>query len=156
MLKAGDPVISVDAKKKELVGRFKNAAARGGPRGSHRRSIPEISPAWRKARHFPMGFTTPGKIGRWSMWESAMTQPSLRWKASGAGGNWTGGQPTRRQDGSKSAPTLVAAMGTDYAPGRSTCKNSQTKSRSRSRSVITLRAPASGTRSSTGYFRSSA
>ena len=98
MLKAGDPVISVDAEKKELVGRFKNAAARGGPRGSHRRSIPEISPAWRKARRFPTGSTTPDKIGRWSMWESPMTQPSLRWKASGAGGNWTGGKPTRGPD----------------------------------------------------------
>ena len=53
MLKAGDPVISVDAEKKELVGRFKNAAARGGPRGSPRRSIAKISPS-------PSSFTPMG------------------------------------------------------------------------------------------------
>ena len=33
MLKAGDPVISVDAKKKELVGRFKNAGRTWRPKG---------------------------------------------------------------------------------------------------------------------------
>ena len=36
-LAAGDPVISVDAKKKELVGDFKNGGGTGAPRGSPQR-----------------------------------------------------------------------------------------------------------------------
>jgi len=33
--KSGDPVLSVDAKKKELVGPFKNGGGHGGPRANH-------------------------------------------------------------------------------------------------------------------------
>ena len=67
LLGAGDPVISVDAKKKELVDPLKMRVARGGPRGNRWRSVPKISRVWPKARRFPMGFTTPAGIGRWSM-----------------------------------------------------------------------------------------
>src|SRR5215472_11780033 len=31
------------------------------------------------------------------MWASPMTRPSLRWKASGDGGTWTGERATRRR-----------------------------------------------------------
>jgi len=37
-LTAGDPVISVDTKKKELVGDFKNQAANGAPKAHLKRS----------------------------------------------------------------------------------------------------------------------
>src|SRR5215469_14460661 len=69
VLRGGDPVISVDAKKKDR--------------------------AWRRGRRFPMGFTTPDRTGLSSMWESLMRRRSLRWKAFGNGGNWTGAKPIR-------------------------------------------------------------
>ena len=95
-LREGDPVISVDAKKKELVGRFKMRVARGGLRGSRRRSTPKISQVWPRARRFRMGSTTAERTGPWSMWESPMTRRNSQWKASGDGGNWTGERPILR------------------------------------------------------------
>jgi len=95
VLRGGDPVIAVDAKKKELVGPFKNAGRTGRPKGSRRKSPPRTSRAWRRGRRFPMGFTTPHRTGLSSMWESLLRRRSLGWKAFGNGGNWTGVKPIR-------------------------------------------------------------
>ena len=55
---AGQPVISVDTKKKELVGDFKNGGASGTRRASRSRSAPTTSktPSW--ARRSPTGSMT--------------------------------------------------------------------------------------------------
>jgi transposase len=54
----GDPVISVDAKKKELVGPYKNGAESGGPRAGPSRSTPTTSWTGRPVRPSRMGSTT--------------------------------------------------------------------------------------------------
>ena len=69
LIGSGDPVISVDAKKKELVGPFKNAGRTWRPKGKRRDVNTKTSPAWPKARRCPMGSTTAARTGRWSTWE---------------------------------------------------------------------------------------
>jgi hypothetical protein len=69
LLKTGDPVISVDAKKKELVGPFKNGGRTWRPKGKPQEVTTKDFPslAQGKARRFPMGSTTPGRTGLWSI-----------------------------------------------------------------------------------------
>ena len=55
--KSGDPVLSVDTKKKELVGPFKNGGRTWRPQGSPIESTFMIFRPWRRARRFPMGRT---------------------------------------------------------------------------------------------------
>ena len=55
---SGDPVISVDTKKKELVGEFRNAGRQWRPKGCRRLSARMISPATAQARPFPTGSMT--------------------------------------------------------------------------------------------------
>src|SRR5215831_15298367 len=76
------------------------------------------------------------------MWASPMTRPSLRWKASGDGGTWTGERATRRRGDYSSVRMLGEATEIGFAHGSSTCSNWRIRSRSRSRSVTTLREPA--------------
>jgi transposase len=54
----GDPVISVDTKKKELVGEFKNAGRQWRPRASRRLSARMTSPATARAAPSPAGSMT--------------------------------------------------------------------------------------------------
>jgi Rhodopirellula transposase DDE domain len=56
-LVAGEPVISVDTKKKELVGDFKNGGANGGPKAHPKRCVCTISSFPNSAAPCPMGFT---------------------------------------------------------------------------------------------------
>src|SRR5436309_15053106 len=55
LLGTGDPVISVDAKKKELVGPFKNWGRTARRKGKTQEVNTKDSPAWPKARRFRMG-----------------------------------------------------------------------------------------------------
>jgi hypothetical protein len=57
-LAAGQPVVSVDAKKKELVGAFKNGGGSGSRRGSRWRSTSTTSRTRSWAKRSPMGSTT--------------------------------------------------------------------------------------------------
>src|SRR6266699_2267382 len=100
-----------------------------------------------------MGSTRRGRIGLWSTWASPTKRPSLRWKASGAGGNWTGEKGTRRRGDYSYVPMLGGATELDVADGSSTCKRWRIRSGYRSRSATTLREPASGTRSNIDYSR---
>src|ERR1700691_758411 len=52
LLRKGDPVNSVDAKKKELVGPFKNAGRTWRPKSKPQDVNTKTSPAWPKARRF--------------------------------------------------------------------------------------------------------
>jgi transposase len=54
----GDPVISVDTKKKELIGEFANAGGTGGRKGSRRLSGLMTFPGTARARPFPTGSMT--------------------------------------------------------------------------------------------------
>ena len=66
--KSGDPVLSVDTQKKELVGAFKNGVERGGSRGSRTGSTFTIFLLWLRVKRFPTGHTRSEKTGRWSTW----------------------------------------------------------------------------------------
>jgi len=55
---AGEPVISIDAKKKELLGEYKNGGSDYGRKASRSRSTPTISRIRNWARSSPTGSTT--------------------------------------------------------------------------------------------------
>ena len=153
VIATGDPVISVDAKKKELVGPFKNAGRTWRPQGKPQEVNTKDFPSLAKGKAFPMESTTPGRTELWLMWASLTTRLNLPWKVFGDGGNWTGKTAIRGRSGYSSVPMLGGAMEADCAPGSSTCSRWRIRSGSPSRCVTTLREPASGTRSSTGYSR---
>jgi hypothetical protein len=83
---AGEPVISVDTKKKELVGDFKNGGRELRPKGHpepvrvHDFAIPELG------KVAPYGSTTSPPMMDGSTSGSATTPPRSRWRAYGAGG----------------------------------------------------------------------
>jgi len=68
-LKAREPVISVDTKKKEKVGNFKNSGRKWHKKGPPRRSTSTISRVLGKARRFPTAPTMCIGTKDWSMWE---------------------------------------------------------------------------------------
>jgi hypothetical protein len=85
-LAAGDPVISVDTKKKELVGDFKNGGREWRPKG--RPEAVRVHDFADKAlgKAAPYGvYDLANNIG-WVNLASAMTRRPLRWSRSGAGG----------------------------------------------------------------------
>jgi hypothetical protein len=53
LLRAGDPVIAVDAKKKELVGPFKNAGRAWRPQGKPKEVNTEDFPSWAAGKALP-------------------------------------------------------------------------------------------------------
>ena len=83
---AGQPAISVDTKKKENVGDFKNNGRTLRPNASMNRSGFTISSSKVKARLHPMAFLTspPTKAGSTLAW--IMTLPHSRSKVSAGGG----------------------------------------------------------------------
>ena len=64
--RTGDPVISVDTKKKELVGAFKNGGRRWMPRGKPNEVSAYDFPSQAEAKQSPMALTTSRAIGPWS------------------------------------------------------------------------------------------
>ena len=84
--RGAQPVVSVDTKKKELVGEFKNPGqeweVRGEPTGVNVHDFPDP----RLARPFPMASTTwpATKVG--GAWGSTMIRRALRPRASAGGG----------------------------------------------------------------------
>jgi len=93
-----EPVISVDAKKKERVGAFKNAGRQWRPKGKP----PEVNvydyPSLAVGTAVcPTGPTTCNATRAWSMWAGRMTRPNLPWKASAAGGTRSAGRRIPRR-----------------------------------------------------------
>src|SRR5207237_10474001 len=86
---SGDPVISADTKKKELVGAFKNGGRRGGRKGTRTKFRCMIGLRRPRGRPFPTGSTMSSGIEQWSTWGSATTRQTSRRKASDDGGGWT-------------------------------------------------------------------
>ena len=75
-----DPVISVDTKKKELVGEFKNGGREWWPKGQPERVKVHDFAERELGAPFLTGSMTwqPTAVG--SAWESIMTLPPLRWR----------------------------------------------------------------------------
>ena len=85
-----DPVISVDTKKKELVGQFKNTGREWRPKGqpvaTHTHDFPEDSQG--KAVRYGV-YDITGNTG-WVSLAPTMTPPPSRWSRSAAGGKQPG------------------------------------------------------------------
>jgi len=64
-LRTHDPVVSVDTKKKELVGAFANGGRRWKPQGAPDRSSCTTFRIWARAKRFPMGRTMWCGTKRW-------------------------------------------------------------------------------------------
>ena len=85
-LRQGIPVISVDTKKKELVGNTKTTVGNGfGPSNPSRFKV-TTSPVSKFPAPIPMGFTTSDAMPVLSMWEPTTTPVPLPWPPFGVGG----------------------------------------------------------------------
>ena len=63
--KSGDPVLSVDAKKKELVGPFKNGGRTWRSKGKPERVNVHDFPSQAEGKAIPCGAVRSEKTGRW-------------------------------------------------------------------------------------------
>src|SRR3954451_9753039 len=155
-LAAGEPVISVDAKKKELVGDFKNGGRAWRPKGSPEAVRGDGVLIKERGRGVPDGVydlaANAGWVGVGQDHDTAAFagQTIRRW--------WQEiGRP--RYPGAKSL-TITADGGGSTACGcgcgSGSCSGWPMRAVWPSRSIICRPAPRRGTRSSTGYSRSSA
>ena len=94
-----DPVISVDTKKKELVGEFKKPAGNGGPRASRQPPARMTSPGTAWARRFRTGSMTSPLIPAGCPSAPTMTPPPSPSNRSAAGGRPSATASTRRPGG---------------------------------------------------------
>jgi transposase len=95
----GDPVSSVDTKKKELIGEFKNAGQEWRPAGEPvaTRTHDFSGTAW--ARPSRTGCMTSPVTPAGCRWAPIMTPPRSRWSRSAAGGTRPARPATRRPGG---------------------------------------------------------
>lgn len=120
--RAGDPVISVDTKKKELVGALKTRAADGCHRETPTAYRCTTFRTWAGAKPFPTALTTSLEIEPWSTSALLMTRRSSPPRASDGGGVWTESGTTGARPGCSSAPTAEAAMAPGRGHGNYICK----------------------------------
>ena len=149
------PAISVDTKKKELVGDFKNAGREWRPKGDfeHVRVYDFIIAELGRA--VPYGVYDLAANEGWVSVASTTTPPLSPCKPSADGGPRSASSNTRTSNAWSSPPTAAVRTVHACACGSSNCSASPTNSASRLRSIISRREQASGTRSSTACSRSS-
>ena len=85
-LQRGEPVISADTKKKELVGNFKNGPREWQPTATPEKVLGMISPRTRRAKPFPTACTTWGVTRPGLASDAITTRRSLRSLQFGDGG----------------------------------------------------------------------
>ena len=153
---AGEPAISIDTKKKELVGEFKNAGVSGGRAVTRSRSRPTTSPARRSARRSPTASMTSRPTRGSSTSGSPPRRRSSRSRRSARGGRTWAPSATAPPAHCRSPPTAAAGTATASACGRPSCNASLMRPAFRSASVTSRPAPRNGTRSSTGCSATSA
>src|SRR5918998_563055 len=157
-LAAGEPVISVDTKKKELVGRFGQAGREWQPSGEPEQVSTYDFPHLAEGKAIPYGVYDLADDSAWvsvgvdhdtSVFAVATIEHS-RWPPSNNGGSSWAPRNTRTPDACSSPPT--AAAPTDSAPGsgNTNSPNSPRPPDSTSPSATTRPAPANGTKSNTG------
>jgi DNA-binding transcriptional ArsR family regulator len=112
----GDPVISVDAKKKELVGN-------GNQRGSQMKSWSTIFLIKFLEKPFRTESMIFGRMLVGSMLEQTMIQQALLWRASVAGGGGWANRYMKMLKHCSFAQMAAAAIATARAYGRSNCNN---------------------------------
>ena len=115
-LAAGDPVISVDTKKKEQVGQYANAGRCWRPAATRCGSAIDDFPDPIEGKVAPYGSTTSGTTPGSSTSAPTTTPPRSRWSRSAAGGTPPAGTAIRAPGGCWSPATRAAPTAT--APGR--------------------------------------
>ena len=113
-----DPVISVDTKKKENVGEFKNGGREWRPKGEPAGVRTHDFPDARWARPFPTASMTWPRTPAGSTSAPTTTPPRSPSSRSAAGGTRRGGLPTLGPGGCWSPPTRAAPTATAPARGR--------------------------------------
>jgi Rhodopirellula transposase DDE domain len=92
-LDQGLPVVSVDTKKKELVGNYANGGAEWQPVGEPERVLVHDFPDPAVGKAIPYGVYDLGAGTGWVWSAPTMTPPRSRWRPCGAGGNGSAGPP---------------------------------------------------------------
>jgi hypothetical protein len=116
-LAAGQPVVSVDTKKKELVGDYANGGAECNRPASPSRSRCMISPTPPSARRSLTGSTTWAATTAGSA-SGPTTTPGSPWQPCAAGGPTSARPPTRPRTGCWSSPTPADPTATGSRRGR--------------------------------------
>src|SRR6266511_2168194 len=146
---AGQPVVSVDAKKKENVGELKNGGREYQPAGTPQRVNVHDFPDKELGKAIPYGIYDVSANAGWVSVGTDQTPPPSRWPPYGPGGPPSAKPATRTPSGFSSAPTAAGPTGTASAPGRSSSLPSPPKPACTSRSASYHREPRNGTGSST-------
>ena len=149
-LRRRQPVISVDTKKKELVGQFKNAGREWQPTGQPEAVLVHDFQTDACGKAIPYGVYDMTRNEAWVSVGCDHDTPAFavasirQW--------WKGmvGEPTRTRRPCSSPPTPEAATATGHGPGNWNSSSSPMRATSAYASVTSLRGPASGTRSSIG------
>jgi hypothetical protein len=152
---AGAPVLSMDTKKKELVGEFKNGGREWQPKGRPEVVNVHDFPSQGLGKAIPYGIydvshNTGVSVG------PTTTPPASRSRRCVVGGRVKAASPTRGRASCCCAPMAGAATTTAPGSGRSSLPASPRRPGWRSRSATYHLAPVSGTRSSTGCSPTSA
>jgi Rhodopirellula transposase DDE domain len=117
-LAASQPVISVDTKKKELVGRYANGGREWRPAGEPERVGVHDFPDEELGKAIPYGVYDLAPTRAGSVSAPITTPPRSRWPRCAAGGNRPAGRPTHTQSGCWSVPMRVGPTGIGSARGR--------------------------------------
>jgi hypothetical protein len=151
----GQPAISVDTKKKENVGDFKNAGRTLRPKGNPEKVRVHDFIIKGKGKASPFGVSTLPSTRAGLMSVSIMIPLLSPLRAFAAGGTGSARNVTAKKPNAFSSPPIAAAaMATVYACGKSNYRSWPTKPVFALRSPITHLAPVSGTVSNTACFHS--
>ncbi len=148
-LAAGQPVVSVDTKKKELVGRFANGGREWQPTGEPEQVNVHDFPDPTLGKAVPYGVYDVGATAAGSVSGPTTTPRRSRSRRCGAGGSRSAGSPTRRPSGCWCVPMPAGPTATGSGPGRPSWPGSPPRPGWRSPCVTCRRGPPSGTGSST-------
>src|SRR5512132_247962 len=116
-LAAGQPVVSVDAKKKELVGRFANGGAEWQPAGEPDQVNVGDFPDPTLGKAIPYGSTTLAATAAGSGSGPTTTPRRSRSRRCGVGGSRPAGSPIRRPSGCWSVPMPAVPTATGSGHG---------------------------------------
>jgi len=153
-LAAGEPAISIDTKKKELVGDFKNGGREWRPKGDPEHVRVHDFVIKTLGRAVPYGVYDIADNAGWVSVGIDHDTAALSSTQSAAGGSSWAKSVTHGRRACRSPPTAAAVTAHACGCGRLNCKNWPTNSAFPLRYAICRRAPASGTRSSIACSRS--
>jgi hypothetical protein len=117
-LAAGQPVVSVDTKKKELVGRYANGGREWRPPGEPEPVLVHDFPDQELGKAIPYGVYDLGANAGWVSVGPTTTPPRSRYRRCGAGGSRPAGRGTPPQPSYWSAPMRADPTGIGSGRGR--------------------------------------